>query len=144
VSITLASLTHFLMAPHPKKPRPSLIDLSRAAKVDVVITKFYHDFVGPEDDQATMATLESKVKLVKEFKDDEEVEQQVGGIISDLGCTRTHKSKFYRTLELYWHTKKMVALEMLPKDEDLLPTKASHRDSGGEKCLSSVGGVLDC
>jgi hypothetical protein len=57
-----------------------------------------------------MPTLEEEVKLVRAYKEDEEVEEQVGGIIPDLGCTRTRNSKFYRTLELNWHTKTMVAL----------------------------------
>jgi len=57
--------------------------------------------------------------LIREFKEDEEMEFQVGGIIhDDLGCTRTKKSKFLYTLEIYWHTKTMVALGMLPKEED--------------------------
>jgi hypothetical protein len=42
----------------------------------------------------------------------------VGDIIPNLGCTQTRESKFYRTLELYWHTKTMVAQGMLPKDQD--------------------------
>jgi hypothetical protein len=70
-----------------------------------------------------MPTLEEEVKLVREFKEDEEVEHQVGGIIPDLGCTRTRNSKFYRTLELYWHTKMMVALGMLPKEQDFRQLK---------------------
>jgi hypothetical protein len=77
-----------------------------------------------------MHALEAKVKLVREFKEDEEVEHQVGGIILDLGCTRTRNSKFYRTLELYWHTKTMVALGMFPKDEGF-PAEAPNGDFGG-------------
>jgi len=47
----------------------------------------------------------------------------VGSIIPNLGCIGTHRSKFYKTLELYWHTQTMVALGMLPKDEDLCELK---------------------
>jgi hypothetical protein len=72
-----------------------------------------------------MSALEAKVRLVREFKDDEDVEHQVGGLIPDLGCTRSRNSKFFHTLELYWHTKTMVALGMLPKDEDFRQLK--HR-----------------
>jgi hypothetical protein len=45
------------------------------------------------------------------------VEEQVGGIILDLGYTRTKNSTFFRTLDLYWHTNTMVALGMFPKDQ---------------------------
>jgi hypothetical protein len=33
-------------------------------------------------------------------------------------------SKFYRTLELYWHTKTMVAIGMLPKEQDFCQLKS--------------------
>jgi hypothetical protein len=72
-----------------------------------------------------MLALEVEVRLVMKFKDDEEIEQQVGGLISDLSCTRTHSSKFFYTLELYWHIKTMVALGMFPKDE--YSPKLKHR-----------------
>jgi hypothetical protein len=36
-----------------------------------------------------------------EFKDDEEVDFQVDGLIPNLGCTRTKNSKLLCTMELY-------------------------------------------
>jgi hypothetical protein len=81
--------------------------------------KFYEDYV-PEVDKAIMIELEEEVHQIREFHDDDEVEAQVGSFILDLGCTRTRNSKFYRTLELYWHTKTMVAMGMLPKEKDFV------------------------
>jgi hypothetical protein len=77
----------------------------------------------PEEDQATIPSLEVEVRLVHEFKDDEEIEQLVGGLILDLGCTRIRNSKFLRTLELYWNTKTMVALGMLSKEYEFSQLK---------------------
>jgi hypothetical protein len=70
-----------------------------------------------------MLSLEAEFKLVGDFNDEEEVEHQVGGIIQNLGCTKTENSKFYMTLELYWHIKMMVALGMLPKDQEFWQLK---------------------
>jgi hypothetical protein len=36
----------------------------------------------------------------------------------DLGCSRNMDTKFYMTLELYWHMKTMVTQGMLPRDQD--------------------------
>lgn len=91
------------MAPRRRWPRLSPISRSRAAKAVIEAAEFYHEFV-PKEDQAATHAMESEAKLAREFKEDEEVEHQVGGIIPDLGCTRTRNSKFYRTLELYWYT----------------------------------------
>jgi hypothetical protein len=54
------------------------------------------------------------------FKDDKEVDFHVGGLIPDIGCTRNRNSKFFCTLELYWHMKMMVSLGMLLKEEERL------------------------
>ena len=70
---------------------------------------YYHVEVA-EEDQVTMPALEVEVRLANEFKDNEEIEQQVRGIIPNLVYTRTHNSQFHRTLELYWHNKTIVAL----------------------------------
>jgi hypothetical protein len=88
------------MAPRGIRPISFPILPSHDAKETIEATKLYHEFV-PQQDQATMPTLEAEVKLVKEFEDDEEFEHQVGGIIPDLGCTRSNKFKFFTTLELY-------------------------------------------
>jgi hypothetical protein len=85
--------------------------------------EFYEDYV-PEADKAKMTELEEEVCQIKEFHDDEEVEAQVGSFIPDLGCTQTRNLKFYITLELYWHTKTMVAMGMLPKEQDLYQLKS--------------------
>jgi hypothetical protein len=105
------------MAPRGGSSRHCPARQTRTAKA----AEFYHQFV-PPDDKATMPALE-EVRMVWAYKEDEEVEEQVSGIITDLGCTRTRNSKFYRTLKLYWHTKTMVALGMLPKDQDFRQLK---------------------
>jgi hypothetical protein len=79
----------------------------------------YGHFV-PKEDKVVMSTLEAKVCLAHEFKEDVEVNFQVGGVIRELGCSRTKNPKFFHTPKLYWHVKTMVALGMLPKDEDFL------------------------
>lgn len=85
-----ALLVHFIMSTFGCKPHSSPIGpLQVAQDVD-----FYHDFM-PEEDQATIPALEAEVKLVREFKDDEEIEQHVDGSIPDLGCTKTRKPKFF-------------------------------------------------
>jgi hypothetical protein len=61
------------MAPHKRRPTFSHAGHSRAAKVAIEASKFYHEFV-PQEDRAVMPTLEEEVKLVREFKEDEEVE----------------------------------------------------------------------
>jgi hypothetical protein len=65
-----------------------------------------------------MDALEGEAHLVRDFKENDEVEVEVGGIVPDVGFTHSTNSIFFRTLELYWHTKTLVALGMLPKDED--------------------------
>jgi hypothetical protein len=77
-----------------------------------------------EDDKVSMSALEDEVLLVHEFKEDSEVDLKVGRVIPDLGCTKTRNSKFFHTLELCWHVKTMVALDMLPKDEYFHQLKA--------------------
>jgi hypothetical protein len=77
----------------------------------------------PEDDKVAMSSLEYEVHLVHEFKEDSGVDLQVGWETPDLGCTKTQNSKFFHTLELYWHVKTMVALSKLLKDEDFCQLK---------------------
>jgi hypothetical protein len=78
----------------------------------------------PVEDKAIMPALEAEVHLVREFKDDVEVEQQVRGLILDLDCTRTRDSKFYQTRVVLAH-KNDGSLGMLPKDEDFFQLKSS-------------------
>jgi hypothetical protein len=78
----------------------------------------------PEEDKAKMAELEEEVRQIRQFQEDEEVEAQLGGFIPDLGCTKSRNSKFFRTLELYWHTKTLVAIGMLPKEQDFRQLKS--------------------
>jgi hypothetical protein len=51
---------------------PSSWFIARSKEV-IDVAEFYHDFFLVED-QVTMSMLESQVKLVREFKEDEEVE----------------------------------------------------------------------
>jgi hypothetical protein len=61
------------------------------------VENHYEHFVPMENKYAMLAL----VHLVLDFKEDVEVEHQFGGVIHDLGCSRTRNSKFYHTLELY-------------------------------------------
>lgn len=38
-----------------------------------------------KEDKATMSVLKAEVRLIRVFKDDEDVEHQVGDLIPDLG-----------------------------------------------------------
>ena len=64
-----------------------------------------------------MSALEDEVLLVHEFKEDSEIDLKVGRVILDLGCTNTRNCKFFHTLELCWHVKTMIVLDMLLRDE---------------------------
>jgi hypothetical protein len=70
------------------------------------------------DAQTVMDALEDEAQLVREFKDVEEVETEVGDIILKVGCTRTRNYVFFGTVEIYWHIKTLFSLGLLPKDED--------------------------
>ena len=83
------------------------------------MVEFYKEYV-PEVDKVKMNDLEEEVRLLKEFHDEEEVEAQIGSLIPDMGFSRTRNSKFYRTLELYWKTKTLVAMGMLPKEKNFI------------------------
>jgi hypothetical protein len=50
-----------------------------------------------------MPTLEEDARIVHAYQEDEEVDAKVGDIIPEIRCTRMRESKFYKTLELYWH-----------------------------------------
>jgi hypothetical protein len=89
---------------------------SHAARETIDIVGYYETHV-PQEDKVSMSALEDEVLLVHEFKEDSEVDLQVGWVIPDMGCTKTQNSKLFHTLELYWHVKTMVALDMLPKDK---------------------------
>jgi hypothetical protein len=91
--------------------------MSHASKPVMVAIKFYEEFV-PKEDKETMQVLEEKVFQTLYFIDDKEVYFHVGGLILDIGCTKTRKSKIFHTLELYWNMKMIVSLGMLPKEED--------------------------
>lgn len=75
------------MSPRGCWPRSSGVGPSRAAKAVVNAIEHYEHFV-PVEDKAAMLALEAEVRLVREFKENNEVEQ-VGGLILELGCTRT-------------------------------------------------------
>jgi hypothetical protein len=74
ISIKLVSfpLPHFIMAPCGKHPRLSLVGCSCVAKEAIEVAKFYHEFIIQED-RVVIPFLEAEVKLVREFKEDEEV-----------------------------------------------------------------------
>jgi hypothetical protein len=129
-STSLALLfVSLVMAPRGRKPRSPFVKHSRAVKVAIDAAEFYEDFV-PKEDKAKMQELEAKVRQIREFKEDEEVEFHVGVCIPDLGCTRTKNLKFYRTLEIYWHTKTMETIGMLPNSQGLSPAKNPTRSFG--------------
>jgi hypothetical protein len=110
------------MAPHGRKPLfssviPSRDGPSRVAKEALEATENYENIM-PEDDKVSMSALKDEFFLVHEFKEDVKVDFQVRGMITELIFFKTRKSKFFHTLELYWHVKTMVSLKILPKDED--------------------------
>jgi hypothetical protein len=94
----------------------------------------------PEEEKSEVPSLEVEVHLAQEFKEDVEVDFQVGGVISELGCSRTKNCKFSHTLELYWHVKTMVSFRMLPKDEDFhqLKRRMEMLESQNEYLLKVV------
>jgi hypothetical protein len=67
-----------------------------------------------------MDSIEEDVRIVHVYREDAEVDEEVGGIVPDLGCTRNKDAKFNRTVELYWHVKIVVALGMLPKEKEYM------------------------
>jgi hypothetical protein len=85
--------------------------------------KAYAEYV-LDVDKGKMAELEEDVQQLREFQDDEEIEAQIGDLIMDFGCSHSRNSKFFQTLELYWQTKTLVALGMLPKEQDFRQLKA--------------------
>ena len=93
----ILSLVCLDMAQRGQKPHSPSMRSSRAAKVVVVVAEFYENFV-PDEDKATMSSLEEEAHLIMEFKYDEEVKFQVGGLTLDLDCTRIRNSKFVGTL----------------------------------------------
>jgi hypothetical protein len=48
-------------------------------------------------------------------------------LIPYLGFSWIRNPKFYRTLELYWQTKTLVSLGMLPKDQDFRQLKSRQK-----------------
>jgi hypothetical protein len=116
-------MSSLLISPSEHKPRSLGVDTSRVGssrptKVTLKAIEYYDTHV-PEDDEVAMSALEDEVRLSCEFKEDSEVDFQVGRVISDLGCTSTRNSKFFHTLEIYWHVKMMVSFGMFPKDKDI-------------------------
>jgi len=62
------------MAPRGIRPWLSPFGLLHIAKATIAVVEFYQEFV-PHEDHATMSALEVEFNLVREFKNDEEVEQ---------------------------------------------------------------------
>jgi hypothetical protein len=121
--LPLASL---IMAPRGHNPsRPPITQPSRIEKAIIDAVELYEEIV-PEADKVKMVQLEEEVRVTRQFQDDEDVEALLGGLIPDLGCTQSRNSKFFQTLELYWHTKTLVALGMLPKEQDFHQLKRRH------------------
>jgi hypothetical protein len=52
-----------------------------------------------------MQTLEEEVKLIRAYWEDEVMDEKVGEITPDLGCSKNRGIKFHQTVELYWNTK---------------------------------------
>ena len=75
-----------------------------------------------------MHALEGEAHLVCDFKEANEVEEEVGDTIPYVGCTRSKNSIFFRMTELYWHTKTLVALGLMSKHEDFRQLKSHLED----------------
>jgi hypothetical protein len=121
LSFPVVGLDMALRGMRPSHPHSAQPSLQKKASIDAI--EFYEDYV-PEPDKAKMIKLEEEVRQIRYFHDGDEVEAQVGSFIPDLGCTRTRNSNFYKTLELYWHTKTMVAMGMLPEEQDFHQLKS--------------------
>jgi hypothetical protein len=103
----------FMTPPRGRRPSPPTTTThSRVVRAVKVATDFYISFV-PVDAQITMDALERETRMVRDFKYDDEVEAEVGGIVLNVGCTRSRNFIFFRTVELYLHTKTLVALGLL-------------------------------
>jgi hypothetical protein len=127
--VTLSGSSFILMDPCISKPHHLNVGTSRegptcAAREAIGIVDYYETYVH-EDDKVMMSALEDEVLLVHEFKEDSEVDLKVGRVIPDLGCTKSRNSKFFHTLELFWHVKTMIVLDMLSKDEYFHQLKGS-------------------
>jgi hypothetical protein len=94
-------------------------------KATIDASKLYEESV-PEENKAKMPELEDEARQMRWFKEDEEVEEQLGSFIPNLGCTRSRNSIFFQTLELYWHTKTLVAIGILPKEQDFRHLKSKQ------------------
>jgi hypothetical protein len=90
---------------------------TRAALAAEAASAHYQHSVLSAAKEAT-SLVEEEVRLAHACREDDEVDEQVGDIVPDLGCTRNRDTKFHRTVELYWHVKTMVATGMLPKEHD--------------------------
>jgi len=104
------------------RPHHHATNQSHAVKATKGATYFYSNTV-PKAAKASMQELEEEVQLVQKFKEVEKVENEVGGLIPDLGCTKIRNSIFFCTIELYQHTKSLVSLGLFPKDEDFKQLK---------------------
>jgi hypothetical protein len=60
----------------------------------------YQSFI-PHAAKEAMQPLEDKAKPTRAYREDANVDEQLGVIVSDLGCTRNIDTKFHHTVELY-------------------------------------------
>jgi hypothetical protein len=74
--------------------------------------------------QVFLHNIEKDVKVVRVYVEDSEVDNQVAPFVLDLGSSIARDTKFFRTIEIYWHTKDFVAHTMLAKE---LEFKASRQ-----------------
>ena len=104
-------LTLGVMATRGRNSHPSMSCLNYGAKDVMEATNFYNINVS-DGEQVAIDVVEGGVKLIRAYEEDDKLEMKLEGIIPDLGCTCTKNSQFYKTLELYWHTKSMVTMGM--------------------------------
>jgi len=48
----------------------------------------------------SMQSLEEEVKITRAYREDDVVDDEVGEVIPNLGCSRNKDTKFHRTMEM--------------------------------------------
>jgi hypothetical protein len=63
-----------------------------------------------------MHNIEEDVKVIRVYVENSKVDNKASLFVLDLGSSIARNTKFFRTIELYWHTKDFIAQEMLAKE----------------------------
>jgi hypothetical protein len=86
----------------------------------------YEDYI-PKTYKIKMEEKEEEFLQLRQFHDDEDFEAHIGRLNPYMGFSHTRSSKLYRTLELYWKTKTLVFMGLLPKEKYFRKMKNRHK-----------------